>query len=104
MIHTSPKTIRKFALDYDEHGDSFYDDTTVDQLKAVFNKIEKEVRLLCIILWKSFKKTHTNVYYFRNKKHRKSFDNLSLIFTHILFQLWIFAFVITLLVYFITNP
>ena len=45
MIHTSPKTVREFAQDYDKYGDSFHEDTTVDQLKTVFENIEKQVCL-----------------------------------------------------------
>ena len=43
MIHTSPSTAKKFALDYDRHGDSYFSGTTEEKLKLVFQKIEKEV-------------------------------------------------------------
>ena len=43
MIHKSPKTAAQFALDYDRHGDSYYDDATVESLKEVFKKIQEEV-------------------------------------------------------------
>ncbi|XP_064626451.1 DNA ligase 4-like [Lineus longissimus] len=42
MHHTSPKTTRKFAFDYDAYGDSYYEDTSVQQLKRVFQKVEAE--------------------------------------------------------------
>ncbi|ESP05690.1 hypothetical protein LOTGIDRAFT_181463 [Lottia gigantea] len=41
MIHISPKTQRKFDEDYDVYGDSYYTDTQEDQLKHVFDKMEK---------------------------------------------------------------
>ena len=43
MIHESPKTAAQFALDYDRHGDSYYDNATVESLKKVFQKIQEEV-------------------------------------------------------------
>ena len=43
MIHTSPSTAKKFALDYDRHGDSYFSGTTEEKLRLVFQKIEKEV-------------------------------------------------------------
>ena len=45
MIYTSQKTADTFALDYDRHGDSFYEDTTAEDLKTVFKKIEEKVKL-----------------------------------------------------------
>ncbi|KAK2178306.1 hypothetical protein NP493_548g00024 [Ridgeia piscesae] len=47
MIHKSPKTAAQFALDYDRHGDSYYDDATVESLKKVFEKIQEEGNAKC---------------------------------------------------------
>ncbi|XP_071117642.1 DNA ligase 4-like [Haliotis cracherodii] len=41
MIHTSPRTHKQFQLDYDEFGDSYTTDTTVEQLNTVFDKMEQ---------------------------------------------------------------
>ncbi|XP_050403534.1 DNA ligase 4 [Patella vulgata] len=41
MIHTSPASLRKFKLDYDEYGDSYTEDTTEDQLQEVFNNMKE---------------------------------------------------------------
>ena len=43
MIHTSSKTSEEFAQDYDRHGDCYYDDTTEDELRNVFHKIQDDV-------------------------------------------------------------
>ena len=43
MIHESPKTAAQFALQYDRHGDSYYDNATVEGVKKVFQKIQEEV-------------------------------------------------------------
>jgi len=43
MLHISESTAAEFALDYDRHGDSYYDDTDVDGLKKSFDKIEPQV-------------------------------------------------------------
>ena len=43
MLHTSKLTTKRFAEGYDQHGDSYTEDTTVDQLKRVFKKIDEEV-------------------------------------------------------------
>ena len=43
MMHTAPATLKAFAEDYDRHGDSYYTDTTVEELKKVFDKIEEQV-------------------------------------------------------------
>ena len=49
MIHSSPSTAADFAVDYDRHGDSYYDDTSVEALKGVFNKIpDDEVGWYCL--------------------------------------------------------
>lgn len=42
MIHTSPKTQKAFHLEYDDYGDSYSEDTTVDQLKTVFDGMEED--------------------------------------------------------------
>ena len=47
MVHMSKTTEEEFALDYDRHGDSYYDSTDVDDLKKLFDKIEPEVYLFC---------------------------------------------------------
>ena len=44
MFHTSSKTEKIFAQDYDCHGDSYYDDISEEKLKDVFNAIEKAVK------------------------------------------------------------
>ncbi len=49
MLHTSSRTAEKFAQSYDRHGDSFYEDTTVEELKKVFNKIEEQVSIVARI-------------------------------------------------------
>lgn len=41
MIHTSPKTQKSFQVDYDQFGDSFTEDTTAEQLKNVFDRVNK---------------------------------------------------------------
>ena len=43
MLHTSKETSKQFAEDYDQHGDSYREDTDVEKLKVVFSKIEEEV-------------------------------------------------------------
>lgn len=43
MIFTSEKTAASFADDYDRHGDSYYEDTTVDALKKIFKNVEEKV-------------------------------------------------------------
>jgi len=43
MVHISESTAAEFALHYDHHGDSYYDDTDADSLKKSFDKIEPEV-------------------------------------------------------------
>jgi len=43
MMHISETTAAEFALDYDSHGDSYYDDTDVDALKKSFDRIEPQV-------------------------------------------------------------
>ena len=43
MIHTSPKTQKSFQVDYDEYGDSYTEDTTAEQLKDVFERIDGQV-------------------------------------------------------------
>ena len=43
MIHTSHVTAAEFACDYDHYGDSYYDDTTIDDLQKTFDKIPSEV-------------------------------------------------------------
>ena len=45
MIHESPKTAFQFALQYDSHGDSYYDDATVEGVRKVFQKIQEEVSM-----------------------------------------------------------
>lgn len=42
MIFTSEKTAASFADDYDRHGDSYYEDTTVDALKKIFKNVEEK--------------------------------------------------------------
>lgn len=41
MIHTSPKTQKSFQVDYDQFGDSYTEDTTAEQLKNVFDRVNK---------------------------------------------------------------
>ena len=48
LIYTSHKTADKFAQDYDRHGDSYYEDTSVEDLKKVFKKIDEQVSHHCI--------------------------------------------------------
>ena len=43
MMHMSETTAAEFALDYDSHGDSYYDDTDVDGLRKSFDRIEPQV-------------------------------------------------------------
>ena len=43
MLHTSPKTHEKFALDYDSNGDSYTKDTDVPSLAEIFKRIEEKV-------------------------------------------------------------
>ena len=43
MLHTSPKMAEVFALSYDRHGDSYYEDTSVADLGKVFKKVQSEV-------------------------------------------------------------
>ncbi|XP_076100664.1 DNA ligase 4-like isoform X2 [Mytilus galloprovincialis] len=42
MIHTSPKTQKSFQVDYDQFGDSYTEDTTAEQLKNVFDRVNKD--------------------------------------------------------------
>ncbi|KAK2168896.1 hypothetical protein LSH36_13g04032 [Paralvinella palmiformis] len=42
LIHISPKSEKKLAKMFDCHGDGYYDDTNVDDLKKVFNKIDEK--------------------------------------------------------------
>lgn len=46
MIHTSPETDKVFSQSYDKYGDSYFEDTTEQELRKVFEKIQKEVCLL----------------------------------------------------------
>ena len=43
MLHTAKLTAERFAEGYDRHGDSYYEDTTTDELKGVFKKIDEQV-------------------------------------------------------------
>lgn len=43
MLHTAKLTAKRFAEGYDRHGDSFYEDTTAEELKRVFKKIDERV-------------------------------------------------------------
>jgi len=43
MLHMTETTCAEFSLDYDCHGDSYYDDTDVDGLKKLFDKITPKV-------------------------------------------------------------
>ena len=43
MLHTSALTKQRFERGYDRHGDSYYEDTSVEELKKVFSKIEEQV-------------------------------------------------------------
>ena len=43
MIFTCPKTEKLFAADYDKYGDSYYEDTTEQDLRKVFDRVEEEV-------------------------------------------------------------
>ena len=49
MLFSTHQTEKDFALSYDRHGDSYYDDTTVEELKQVFQKIAEKVRTRDII-------------------------------------------------------
>ena len=44
MLHSSSKTVDKFALEYDTNGDSYTKDTDVESLKEVFKRIEDKVK------------------------------------------------------------
>ena len=52
MIHASPTTTKEFALNYDRHGDSYIEDTSIEQLKKVFQKVEKEVPFYVVLYGK----------------------------------------------------
>jgi len=43
MLHMSEITAAEFMLDYDRHGDSYYDNTSVSGLKKSFDKIGQQV-------------------------------------------------------------
>lgn len=46
MIHSSPATEQKFAMQYDSYGDSFTQDATEESLKKVFSSFENQVSYL----------------------------------------------------------
>ena len=45
MLHASKLTTKRFSEGYDRHGDSYYEDTTVEELKKVFRKIGEKVTM-----------------------------------------------------------
>ena len=50
MLHARKETEKKFAGSYDQHGDSYFEDTTPEQLKKVFKKIDEMVCVSWITL------------------------------------------------------
>ena len=43
MLHARKETEKKFSGSYDQHGDSYFEKTTSEQLRKVFNKIDEMV-------------------------------------------------------------
>ena len=43
MLFTSAKTLAEFDRDFDRYGDCYYVDSSVDDLKKIFDRISTEV-------------------------------------------------------------